>query len=243
MPRRWETSIGWSLVLGLCLVLGLSSPAQTPSGYSPVAPPAALNKALALNLKAVQDWVKEKDFQSAAESVHGLATLAHLYAYQSPDADWRKRCSAFQESVTRLANVTRQKQVAECEKTIAECSRLLDELAKAAPKTEAKAEAKDYKPQGSTKTWMLLMDGAYIDAKSAKTAPDLQILAQAVAEEANAAAYLRPDARWRNDSFAVREAALQVAKQAAGGNLAEAKKSLKGIYNSCEACHDRARKK
>ena len=64
--------------------------------------------------------------------------------------------------------------------------------------------------------------------------------AYAIAEEVNATAYLKNDAAWRKQSLEVRAAALQVARES--GDLTLAKKSLKEIYNRCEACHQKYQK-
>jgi hypothetical protein len=194
-------------------------------------------------LKAVQDWIKEKDFASAAEAVQGLQVLTALTEHQNDHEGWRKRVAELRSSCDVLSTTIKKKDAGAATKAGEDCGRLIGELAQAPMKNDKSVSAKFTPPSGSVKTWMQLMDGAYVDAKSAKTTKELALLAQAVAEEANAAAYLRSDARWRMDSIAVRDTALQVAKQAEAGDLPTAKKALKAIYNSCEVCHDRARKK
>lgn len=246
MPALLHVSKCLVLILFLGLLLIEGNPpaitAEEPAGYTPVAPPVALNTALQASLKAVRDWVSEKDFESAAETTRGLAALAHLYGYQSADAGWRRRCTALQESVKQLAGAAQRKSMADCEKLAGEVTRLLDDLAKNAPDGDAKTGVKDFKPVGSVKTWMLLMDSAYVDSKSAKSAQEFQQLTQAVAAEANAAAYLRTEQGWRKEALAVRDAALQAAAQAKGNDLAAARLAAKNMRQRCETCHDRTRK-
>ena len=239
MLSRWQTSApGW-----LVLVLALTgSAADRKASYEPVGTPAALHLVLRSNLLVVRDWLKEKDFASAAETIRGLTTLAELASNQSADAGWRKRCGELQQGITRLAAAAGRKAGPDADKALAECSDLLEELAKNAPGVEGRTGPTNFKPAGSTKTWMLVMEWSHVDAKSAKTARELDLLAQAIAEEANAVAWLKNDATWRADSLSVRDAALKVATQARD-DFAGAKKALKGVAQRCEVCHDRTRKK
>jgi hypothetical protein len=230
---------GLPALLGCLLAIGVvcSQPAET--GYTPVAPAAPLHTALQSNLKQFGDWVDEKDFPSAAMTARGLLALAHLYGYQSTDPAWKKQIAALTETCNQLANAAGQKSAAECQKGMESCKRLLAELAKY-PLNGAKAVEKSFKPPAATKTWMLLMDAAYSDAKTAKSPKELEHLAYAIAEEVNASAFLRNDANWRKQALAVREAALKVVKES--DDLAVAKKSLKEIYNRCEACHQNSKR-
>jgi hypothetical protein len=213
------------------------------AAYEPVTSPAAITGALRSNLDGVRDWVKQKDFASAAETIRGLSALAELAGYQSADAEWRKGSGNFLQAVARLGDAARRKSTADCDKALSECGAQLDALTKKLPPAVAKASHKNFKLAGATKTWMLVMEWSHVDAKSAKSAKELDLLAQAMAEEVNAVAWLKSDATWRTDCFKVRDAALQVAKQAQADDFAGAKKALKNVSQSCEACHDRTRKK
>lgn len=245
MPTRWRTSIGWCrglFLVGMLLSIGSGSPAITgaePVGFVPSKTLTGIEAAFRANLKAVRDWLSEKDFASAEETTRGLTSLAHLYGQQSADGDWRKRCGELQTATVTLADAAKRKAAADCAKAAERCGTLLDELAKSPPKPASG----DIKPLGSVKTWMLLMEGGYVDAKSAKTPAEVELIVQGIAAEANAAAYLRPDATWRKDAFAVRDTATQIAAQTEKSDLATLRKSLKEIYHRCEACHDRSRKK
>lgn len=232
--------IGSGLVLsGLLAGLCLAAPAE--EDYSPVAPAPALDATLRSSLKTVRDWINDGDFVSAARNAQGLAVLAHLYAHQGGDRVWRERTTALTEAAIRLAAAARSKDAALCTKQMDECARLLDDLAKRSP--GARETVKNFKPRGGTATWMFLMDAAYSDAKTARTARDLERLAGAIAEESNALGHLRDDARWRQTSRDVQTAALEVADKARADDLAGAKTALKVVYRRCEACHDRTRRR
>jgi hypothetical protein len=228
-------------LLAMTAVLaGLCAAEPGAEGYRPVAPAGAVHAAVRSSLKAVQDWLDEKDLPSAAQAAQGLSALAHLYARQGSKDDWRSKADALADACTRLAQSARGKDAAACARHLAECRRFLGELAGEPPGPPLKAL--DYTPRGGTKVWMLLLDGAYTDAKSARDAAEMERLAQALAEEMNAAQYLRPDGRWRRSSREVRAAALAVADRARSNDVAAARAALKVVYQRCEDCHQRGKK-
>jgi hypothetical protein len=244
MPPRPSPStrccLGLAVILGVVLI-GASAPsltAEEAGGYAPVGPPAAINAVLRIQLKTVCDWIAEKDFPSAVESARGLTTLAHLYAYHSADADWRKRCAALQDATTRLTAAAQRKSMADCDKQAAEVTQLLEELQKSSAGADKKT-LKDFRPQGSVKTWMVLVDTAHVEAKSAKSAKEFLALTQAVAAEANAMAFLNKQQNWQKEALAVRDLALQAADQVKGDDLTAARAALKTMRQRCEVCHDR----
>jgi hypothetical protein len=225
--------------LGLPWALSTADPVE--EGYSPVSPAPAVHGALQSSLKAVQDWLAGKDFSSAAQDAQGLTALAHLYAYQGRDPGWRDATAALADACSRLASAAGKQDAAGCDKLVRECSRLLDDLARRSPGTRA-AEG-GFKPRGSTKTWMLLLDAAFTDAKWAKDRQELELFARTVAEEANAVQYLRSGARWRQSSRDVRAAALEVAARAKADDLPAAKAALKTVSRNCEVCHEQSNRR
>jgi hypothetical protein len=228
------------VVLAATLVLIGSVSGEEPGGYTPVAPASAFHAAVKSNLKTVRNWIDEKDYTSAAEATRGLALAVQLYSYQSGAPEWRKQIAAFQEANNRLGDAVRRKSKPDCDKLLTEGERLLDDLAKGPP--AGSPPARDFKAFGANKTWMLLMEGTYIDAKRAETKEELAQFAQAIAEESNALSLQRGEGQWRKQSIEVRDAALRAAKVAADSDLAAAKKALKEIYQRCEACHQREKK-
>jgi hypothetical protein len=236
--RRWRTRGGSVLVLGVLGACLLAEP--TEKGYSPVTPPSAVRAGLLLELKVIQGWIDDKDFTSAVQCSQGLTSLAHLFSHQGSQPAWRAKTSELATTCSRLTSAARNKDGGECSRLVKECHRLLDELAKTPPGNPGPGE--DFKPTGSTATWMRLMDGAYSDAKTARTSEELEGLAGALAEEVNAYQYARADARWQQHSQGVRSSALAAVAKARDKDLAAAKVALKGAYRSCEACHERSRK-
>jgi hypothetical protein len=205
--------------------------------FSPEASPAAMHTTLTMNLRYVQDWLNDKDFASAAQGAQGLGVLAQLYAYQSPEARWRQRTDLLRAACERLTAAARRKDGPGCDKAARECAGLLADLAKEPP-TGARVSAKKFQPFGSTKTWMLLMEGAYVDAKSSKSATEIKQLAEVIADEVSVVAHLKEEAGWQKISREVRDSARQVVLKTEGGDLAGAKAALKVVYQRCEACHN-----
>jgi hypothetical protein len=227
MSRRWL----------MPLVVVLVGAADPPAGYTPVASPRAVPLAAQAQLAAIRDWVEDRDYASAAEGVRGLEVLAHLAAYQSPAADWRQEAAALGEACSLLAAAVKSKDAGRCTAALDECAKRLATLARREPPT---GPAPDYRPQGSTKTWMQLLDGAYLEAKTARSPADLAAHALALAEVANAMAYLRSEPRWRQLSVDLRDAARQAGQPAA--DLPAARSVLKNVYQRCEACHQAYRR-
>lgn len=236
--RRWRARRGSVLVLGALGTFLVAEPME--KGYSPVTPPSAVQAALLLELKVMQGWIDDKDFASALQCSQGLTSLAHLYGHQGSQPAWRAKTSDLATTCSRLTSTARNKDAGECSRLVKECRRLLGELAKTPPGSPG--SGKDFKPTGSTATWMRLIDGAYSDAKTARTPDELEGLAGALAEEVNAYQYARADARWQQLSQEVRSSALAAVEKAKAKDLVAAKAALKGAYRSCEACHERSRK-
>jgi hypothetical protein len=219
------------------LVLPLSPAAEpTNRDYIPVSPAPALHAGLQASLKLVQDWLADKDFLSATEASQQLMALATLYTFQSAQPDWRTRGAELRATCDRLTAAARAKDAGRCAKAVEDCQRALSELAKDPP-AGARSVERDFRPFGSNKVWMQLMDGAYTDAKTAPSAQDLENLVYQVAEEANAVGHLRAEPRWRQMSVEVRETALAVAKRVQSAGLDVARRELKSVYQRCEACH------
>jgi hypothetical protein len=246
MPNRWPTTVLACVGLAGSLLLWpgseqLSAEGEA-AGYVPVAPASAIHGAVESNLNLVRQWLVEKDYASAAEATTGLSALVRLHGHQSVEPEWRKRSEALRDACDQLAKAVERKSAADCDKAIAECTRLLGDMARHPPAGKP-AAVKNFKPHGDSKTWMLLMDGAYVDAKRAESAKELEQSALALAEEAHVVAFLRDDAKWRLSAQEVRDAALRTARLAKEEDLATARKALKQVYQRCEACHERSGKK
>ncbi|MBI1918090.1 MAG: hypothetical protein HYS12_25645 [Planctomycetes bacterium] len=211
-------------------------PRAAAKGYAPVAPVSALHAALESNLKQVRSWLDDGDFDSAEQTAHGLAALAWLHGFQGEDA-WRRKTSALRDACAGLSTALRRKNAAACDRAMRACSDLLAELAKMKPAAPT-SPVKDFRPPGPTKTWMLLMDGAYVDGKTSTSSAELERQALVIAEEVNVVTWLRADPRWRKMTGDVRAAALLAAETARKDNRDAARKAFKTIYTRCEACHN-----
>jgi hypothetical protein len=218
---------------GLLLGCHLLCPASEPAPL-PVSPTAAIHSALKSNLDQVRSWLADSDFASAAEATRGLSALAWLSEQQGDAAGWRHQTAALRRACSTLEAAVRRKGADASAKAADACATLLAGLAKEkAGASRAGAPA----PFGSTKTWMLLIEGAYVDAKSAESPRDLERQARAIAEEILIVSRLRTDPRWRKLSEDVRTAALRAAESGRTQDLATARKALKAVYHRCEACH------
>jgi hypothetical protein len=203
-----------------------------------VAPAEAIHTALESNLKIVRDWLNDGDFASAAETAEGLVVLAEVYRYQSGEPRWREQTRALRRSCTKLVAAAKTGDADACAMAAEECARLLRMLAQDPPSGEKVPEV-GFKPTGSMRVLMKLLDGTYADAKGAKTPRELEHLAYTLAEASNVASYLRSDPRWRDSAFDARAAALRAAAKAREDDLTAAKAELKSVHNRCEACHQR----
>src|SRR5262245_36964976 len=224
MLPRWRVVLGGLAMLGLVSSLRTAEPAG--NGYSPVAPAVAIHAALKTNLKTVEDWLGDKDFASANQSAQGVAALAQLYLFQGDGPSWRGRTTALAAATNRLTAAAKAGDAAGCADAVRACDRLLDELAGTSP--GSRPAAKNFKPPVPTRTWMLLMDSAYSDAKTANDGKELASLAYAIAEEANAVRHLRTEERWRKIAAEVSGTAMDVAKKAENNDLQTARAALKG---------------
>jgi hypothetical protein len=135
----------------------------------------------------------------------------------------------------------RRKDAGACDRALRACADRLTELAKRKPDA-ATVPIKDLRPPGPTKTWMLLMDGAYGDGKTSTTAAERERQALVIAAEVNAVTWLRADAGWRKLAGDVRAAALLAAAAARKDDRDTARKAFKAIYTRCEACHNENRR-
>lgn len=240
MRPHWQSKLGW-FAFGIFLVLEGTTLSASRSGvgaeeFTPVASAAAIHTALTANQKLLADWLNQQDYASAADSVQGLLVLTQLYSCQSGEPAWRDRTAVLRESLNQVARAAKEKNAEACRKGLRECEAVLAKLAKSPPRG-AREAIKDFQPAGPTRSWMLLFDGIYTDARSARNAKELKDLAFTLAEGANALTYQRADARWRQAAREVRESALAAASKAHAGELEPARQALKGVYQRCEACH------
>jgi hypothetical protein len=221
------------LLLSCLLLCSASEPAP-----APVSPPSAVHSELKSNLEQVRSWLADGDFASAAQAARGVSVLAWLHEQQGDAPSWRRQTAALRRACSALEAAIQRKDAAASSRAADACATLLAGLAKETP---GDARAGAGAPYGSTKTWMLLLEGAYVDAKSAEAPRDLERQARALAEEILIVSRLRSDPRWRKMSEDVRTAALRAADTGRTQDLATARKVLKAVYQRCEACHQARR--
>lgn len=220
-------------LVGLMLSSLVSGAAPEPA-VPPVSPAAAIQAALESNLKQVRQWLDDSDFASAAQAARGLTALAWLSSRQGDTPAWRRQTDTLRRVCAGLETAAARKDARAAAKAADSCAALLAELAKekpGRPQTGAPALT------GSTKSWMLLMEGAYVDSKSAAAPRDVERFARELAEEIRAVSRLRSDPRWRKMAHDVRTAALRAADVGRTQDLASARKAMKLVYHRCEACH------
>ena len=221
------------LLLGCLLLCPASEPAP-----APVTPASAIHAALKSNLEQVRSWLADGDFASAAQAGRGLSALAWLAEQQGDAPGWRRQTAALRRACATLEAAARRKDVVASARAADSCAALLAALAKEKP---GDPRAGALAPFGSTKTWMLLMEGAYVDAKSAPSPRDLERQAREIAEEIRVVSRLRSDARWRKMCEDVHTAAERAADAGRTQDLASARKAMKAVYGRCEACHQARR--
>jgi hypothetical protein len=235
LPRTaWLLAL--ALATGVILVPSRAADPPEKGAFTPVAPRSGVEAGLQSALKTLRGWLDDKDYLSAVQSTGELDALLQLYGYYGKDSAWQERVAALRTVHGKLTSAIRAKDKAACESHFETFRKGLTEAVRVASTGEAMTE-KNFRPVGGLKTWMGLMDGAHADAKTAKSAAEMRDLAYAIAEEANAVAQLRGDARWRQLSADVRDAALATAGKADGDDLAPAKAELKKVFKGCEACH------
>jgi hypothetical protein len=244
MTPRTRATASWAATAGLVLALVavVPGPSDAPArpasaeAYAPVAPAAAVHRGLKTNLDIARGWIEEKDFGSAAATAQALAVLAELHGYQSPAGAWRAYTAALRDACLRLAAAARAKDRPACLKCLQECDQLLADLAKGPPPGEKGGDG--LLVFGANRVWMMLLDWAYADARTARSAKELESLAYLLAEEAQAVALQRPAPQWRQAAQGVRDAALAAVKKAQADDLPGARVALKKAYESCTACHE-----
>lgn len=207
-----------------------------PAPYQAVAPAPAMVAALQNNLNTVSRWLEEKDMVSAADSTRRMLVLVQLCASQYDDAGWNRRVAALKTACGKLDKAARGNDGPGCDKLAGQCKELLADLARNLPRSKP-ATRRKFKPVGNHKAWMQLLEGSSSDARSTAKADEMSNLAWALAEEANAAAYVRPQPRWVKQFGDIRTLAVKMAREAGASDLPAARLTLKNINHACDACH------
>ena len=232
-------SLGASLSAGLRI--GSGEREADRDGYTPVAPARAILAGLRSNLKVVREWLDDRDLDSAAEAADGVRILAALSRCQRAADPWPQRADELAKQADSLMAAAKKKDAAESMVAWERCKKLLEELDALSPDlsngSSGGGAGRVAQPIATVRGMMKLMDGTYIDAKTAKTSEDFKLFAFALAEEAHAMAYLRNDSNWPRHAEAVRDTALEIARLEPDSDLQTARRALKNVYEHCQACH------
>lgn len=207
-------------------------------GYTPVAPPQALARALKINFDQVERWCDENDLASAAQSSQSAFLLASLLARHATDKA-KPHADKLVAANSKVVSAARAKNMERTRSELAAANAALPLLVENLP--AAQPAWTNFKPPGTSSAWMRLLDAGYADAKISRNPEDFEALTLTLAEEANVLAYVRTEPRWREMSFGVRDAALAAARESRQ-NLDLARKTLRTVYPRCEACHQAYRR-
>ncbi len=206
---------------------------QSTAAFAPVAPPQALGRVLELNFDQVNRWCEENDLASAAQASQSALVLATFLARHAADKA-KSHADKLLTDCKALDKAARSKDMPSTRAQLTAANTVLPMLLQSLPAD--KPSWTDFKPSGSTRAWMLLLDGGYADAKSAEKADDFEAIALTLAEEANVVAFLKKEPRWRKMAFDVRDVALAAAKESQQ-NPTKARQTLRTMYPRCETCH------
>jgi hypothetical protein len=207
--------------------------------YQPVAPVEALARVLGGNLDLVEHWLDDKDLASADKTAQSVILLATFLVNQTGGAESSSVAKVL-KGCNALGDASRAKNLAAATSALASVRRELAAFRKA-PFQDHQAASPSFKPPGSTRGWMLLLDGGYADAKASRDPNEFEAQALTLAEEANVVAYLRTDARWRKMAFDARDRFLAAAQESKK-DLDQARKTLRTAYPNCQSCHDANRR-
>jgi hypothetical protein len=235
------------ITIGLALAAGLSSCAWF--GAADAAAPAeaqksprtrvALHAAVDKNLGYCRDWLAEKDWKSLRQTADGVSILVQVLAPKGDDEAWRRAVRGFLADVENLQSASDEKQGDKCRELIAG----LEAQNKSLAKLEPKSAAKSGKLSITLRSLMALMDATHADAKTSVAVGELDAaknMAVVLSELGRVVSNQRADAAWHSSA----EALVSASAAAADERQTDAKairQQLRGVYEKCEACHERHR--
>lgn len=200
----------------------------------------ALTHAVGANLDYCQQWLDSNDFKSLDETAAGVQILVQILTTRGEEANWQARCRELAGGVEALRTAARQQKGEAAKREIQSLRETAAALAKTLPGKPRKMRVR---PAGGLRPLMKLLDGTYADAKAACTFDEPDVARQnalVLAELGALVSNVRSDARWRETTATM----VQAAREAAADPSADAKtvrSRLSGVYQQCEACHNRSR--
>jgi hypothetical protein len=232
------------LIVGVTLAAGSSAglwfaeadDAATATAAKADSARAALHTAFDKNLSYCRQWLAAKDWKSLQQTAEGAGILAGMMGRYGDDDTWRAAARRLREGVQSLRSAAGDKQTERCQKSIEQLAADNKSLAKL-PKTKPVAQRLTV----SLRPMMALMDATHADAKAALAVGDLveaKSMALVLSELGHVVSNQRAEAAWHSAGEALARAAVEAAEQTDAKAI---RQKLRGVYEKCEACHNRQR--
>jgi hypothetical protein len=222
-------SFAWECESGLAM-------RRTFEEYSPVAPVRALVLALQVNLRIADEWLAEDDFDSASEAVDRVKLLLAFCELRAVNERWRRAVAELRWQCDQLMTLASAKNATDLRKDLKNMSTSVAALEDLAGEKDTSPIA-SFKPPGTIKPLMKLLNASHTEAKLAKSMDELSAMSFTIAEAANVLRFLRDESEWYQRADAVKAAAIKVATLKPDIDLKVARQELKNVYESCQACH------
>lgn len=253
-PRRRLAVIGFFAAACCVLHLALAGAEQETaeeekaagsSASSPPPPPAtpsivALHTAVSGNLDYCDDWLAGKDFKTLAVTAEGIQLLADALGRFGDGPQWKAAGDELREGARLLQQAAKAQDAAKCKAALAVLRERGARFVKLKPSGKP---AKGARPSASLRSMMSLLDGTYADAKASLAfgeAEAAKSTAIVLAELGRVVSNYRGDERWSKMSREMIAAALETAEMKSDDPQA-VRAQLRGVYQRCEACHNRQR--
>jgi hypothetical protein len=236
-PRRL---VAFALLLGAILAtVGNRQKAAEETSNTAGVELAALQAAVKSNLDYCRQWLEEKDFKTLRQSAEGVSLLADVLEGRGDDAAWQESVKMLRRAASELAEAAEAKSSDGALDKLRRLGEAAESLAAARP---AGMDHKPLKPSAPLASMMALLDGTHADAKRSLTFGEPATASQSgytIAELGRLLGEYRDDEDWR-----ALAGELVAAARALGESPAEpaaVRAALRGVYQRCEACHERKR--
>lgn len=219
----------WALLPGACF--SADGDSSEPAGVT------ALKQGVLVNLDYCQQWLDGGDFKSLRQTAAGVQLLAAVLASKSDQQDWQQASEHLQAHVKQLSQAAADKQADRCGKLLAESRRAVEQF----PRLPGKPAAGGKKPTANLNSMMKLLEGTLADTKAAVTFGEIENAktgARVLIELAPVLSNMRKGEAWQKHAAALAAAARPVA-EVQTDKPTELRALIRGIGQSCEACHNR----
>ena len=202
--------------------------------------PHHLQTALGVNVDYCQEWLDGGDLKSLKQTAEGLLLLADVLQARSGDPAWQKGIGELRSETAALIKSAGGDKLEECRQQLPKVAAAAARLA-AQPFPGEAADYKNLRPAAGLKSMMVLLDGTHADAKRAVLFDEFASARESAATLAELGMLLanyRGDAQWKKHADAFIGESEKVA-QLTSDDAQVYRNALGGIYNQCEACHNR----